>query len=397
MYRTWFGPHRFRNLLGNGGWPMTLTLRHAIDSSGKPVDITIADRVLDGVDTTAPTFDATGLVAVPGFIDVQTNGGIGHDFTVDPSSIWAVGAWLPSTGVTAFCPTIITAPPGAIERAQRAIGSRPDGYVGAEPLGLHIEGPHISVAKHGTHSVELLQDPAEWSASTDHIAIVTIAPELPGALALIRDLVARGVVVSIGHSAASAEAATAALDAGATLGTHIFNAMPPISAREPGIAGVLLTDPRAYFNVIVDDFHLAPETLRLLWTAGRERFVAITDAMAAAGMPDGTFAIGDIEVTMDNGAVRNRIGGLAGSSLTLDQGLRNIIDVTGASLAEASNAVSKHPADVLRIDDRGQLRPGAVGDVVLLDDLQVVTTIIGGSIVHSTCPNRMEGGADVAP
>jgi len=376
---------------------MTLTLRHAIDPSGDPVDITIAGRILDEVDASTPIFDATGLVAVPGFIDVQTNGGIGHDFTMDPSSIWEVGAWLPSTGVTAFCPTIITAPEGTIERAQLAIGSRPDGYVGAEPLGLHIEGPHISVAKHGAHSVELLQDPANWSSPIDHIAIVTIAPELSGALELIEDLTAVGVVVSIGHSAASAEIATLALDAGATLGTHILNAMPPILAREPGIAGVLLTDPRAYFNVIVDDFHLAPETLRLLWAAGHDRFVAITDAMAAAGMPDGTFAIGDVDVTLRNGAVRNSIGGLAGSSLTLDQGLRNIIDVTGASLAQASNAVSAHPAEVLRLADRGRLVPGAVGDVVLLDDLHVVATIIGGSIAHNKYPDRMEGGAIVAP
>jgi len=327
---------------------------------------------------------------IPGLIDIQTNGGIGHDFTAEPSSIWEVGAWLPSTGVTAFCPTIITAPRGAIAQAQEAMRSRPDDYLGAEPLGLHIEGPHISLAKHGTHSVELLREPDDWSESTDDIAIVTIAPELPGALDLIKTLTTSGVVVSIGHSAASAEIATAALDAGATLGTHILNAMPPITARDPGIAGVLLTDPRAYFNVIVDDFHLAPETMRLLWAAGNERFVAITDAMAAAGMPDGTFEIGDIKVTLDNGEVRNSIGGLAGSSLTLDQGLRNIMTVTGADLATASRTATAHPADVLKLHDRGRLAPGAIGDVVLLDDLRVVTTIVRGSIAFNRYPDRLE-------
>jgi N-acetylglucosamine-6-phosphate deacetylase len=377
---------------------MTLTLRGAIDASGGSVDMTISDRILDAVDTSTPIFDAVGLVAVPGFIDIQTNGGIGHDFTMEPSSIWEVGAWLPSTGVTAFCPTIITAPSGAIGQAQEAMRTRPDGYLGAEPLGLHVEGPHISVAKHGAHSVELLREPREWSESIDEIAIVTIAPELPGALDLIRELTAHDVVVSIGHSAASAEIATAALDAGATLGTHLLNAMPPITARDPGIAGVLLTDERAYFNVIVDDFHLAPETMRLMWAAGGDRFVAITDAMAAAGMPDGTFTIGDIDVTLSAGAVRNSTGGLAGSSLTLDQGLRNIIEVTGATLADASKAVSARPADVLRMEDRGRLLRGAVGDVVLLDDeLRVVTTIIGGSIVYNELPDRLEGMANVAP
>jgi N-acetylglucosamine-6-phosphate deacetylase len=376
---------------------MTVTIRGAMDASKQPLDITVSDRILDSIDPSSAVLDATGLVMLPGLIDIQTNGGIGHDFTMDPSSIWEVGAWLPSTGVTAFCPTIITAPPGAIAHAQGAIRSRPDGYLGAEPLGLHIEGPHISVAKHGAHSVELLREPGEWSESLDDIAIVTIAPELPGALDLIEHLTARGVVVSIGHSAASAQIANAALDAGATLGTHLLNAMPPITARDPGIAGVLLTDPRAYFNVIVDDFHLAPETMRLVWAAGSERFVAITDAMAAAGMPDGTFAIGDVDVTLSNGAVRNSIGGLAGSSLTLDQGLRNIMAVTGADLVAASQSATAHPADVLKLHDRGRLAPGAVGDVVLLDDLRVVATIVGGSIAFNRYPNRLEGSTHAAP
>jgi len=374
-----------------------LDIHGATDASGVRLDLTIADRIVATTQRSNRRFDATGLVMIPGLIDIQTNGGIGHDFTADPSSIWKVGAWLPSTGVTAFCPTIITAPRGAIARAQEAMRSRPDNYLGAEPLGLHIEGPHISLAKHGTHSVELLREPGDWSESIDDIAIVTIAPELPGALDLIKTLTTSGVVVSIGHSAASAEIATAALDAGATLGTHILNAMPPITARDPGIAGVLLTDPRAYFNVIVDDFHLAPETMRLLWAAGSERFVAITDAMAAAGMPDGTFEIGDIKVTLDNGEVRNSIGGLAGSSLTLDQGLRNIMAVTGADLATASRSATAHPADVLRLHDRGRLEPGAIGDVVLLDDLRVVTTIIGGSVAYNRYPERLEESDHAAP
>jgi N-acetylglucosamine-6-phosphate deacetylase len=374
-----------------------LYIHGAVDASGDRIELSVADRIVTTTARSDRRFDATGLVMLPGLIDIQTNGGIGHDFTMDPSSIWEVGAWLPSTGVTAFCPTIITARPGAIAQAQESIRSRPDGYLGAEPLGLHIEGPHISVARHGAHTVELLRAPGEWSESTDNLSIVTIAPELPGALDLIENLARSGVVVSIGHSAASAEVATAALDAGATLGTHLLNAMPPITARDPGIAGVLLTDPRAYFSVIVDDFHLAPETMRLFWAAGKDRFVAITDAMAAAGMSDGTFAIGDIDVTLSNGAVRNSIGGLAGSSLTLDQGIRNIIAVTGANLATASQSATSHPADVLKLHDRGTLVSGAIGDAVLLDDLQVVATIVGGSIAFNRYPERLEGPSHAAP
>lgn len=374
-----------------------MTIRGARDAAGEPMDLSLSARILDGIDPSLTVLDATGLVILPGFIDIQTNGGIGHDFTQDPASIWEVGAWLPSTGVTAFCPTIITAPPGTIAQAQEAMGRRPGEYLGAEPLGLHIEGPHISEAKHGAHTVGLLREPREWSESTEGIAIVTIAPELPGALDLIRDLTASGVVVSIGHSAATAEIASAALDAGATLGTHLLNAMPPITAREPGIAGVLLTDPRAYFGVIVDDHHLAAETMRLMWAVGSDRFIAVTDAMAAAGMPDGSFAIADIEVTLSDGAVRNRSGGLAGSSLTLDEGLRNIQEVTGTSLEAASRSVTAHPADVLGLRHRGRLAPGAVGDVVLLEGHRVVTTIIGGSIVFNRYPERLKGSINAAP
>ena len=374
-----------------------LDIRGGVDAEGDRLDLTVAGRITASSDVSEQRFDATGLVVLPGLIDIQTNGGIGYDFTNDPSSIWEVGAWLPSTGVTAFCPTIITAPSGAIADAQEAIRSRPADYLGAEPLGLHIEGPHISEARHGAHSVELLKMPGDWSESTDDIAIVTIAPELPGALDLIEELTSKGVVVSIGHSEASAQVATAALDSGATLGTHLLNAMPPIAARDPGIAGVLLTDPRAYFNVIVDDVHLAPETMRLLWAASSERFVAITDATAAAGMPDGSFAIGDIDVTLTDGAVRNSTGGLAGSSLTLDNGVRNIMAVTGASLSEASRAATVHPAAVLRLPDRGSLVPGSVGDVVLLDDLQVVATVVGGSIAFNSIPDRLEGPFHGAP
>lgn len=391
MHRTRRSSHRFRDVLWISCSTVTLTIRGAVDASNRPLDLTVSERIEDTIDPTSAELDATGLVILPGFIDIQTNGGIGHDFTQNPSSIWEVGAWLPRTGVTAFCPTIITAPPGTISRAQVAIRSRPDGYLGAEPLGLHIEGPHISVAKHGAHSVELLRDPGEWSESTDDIAIVTIAPELPGALDLIRHLTQSGVVVSIGHSDASANIATAALDAGATLGTHLLNAMAPISARDPGIAGVLLTDPRAYFSVIVDDVHLAPETLRLLWSAGSERFVAITDATAAAGMPDGRFAIGDIDVTLSNGAVRSTSGGLAGSSLTLDQGLGNIMAVTGASLASAAESMTTHPADALHLHDRGRLVPGAVGDVVLLEGTAVAATIARGTVAYVKDPDRVKG------
>ncbi|MEN8238208.1 MAG: N-acetylglucosamine-6-phosphate deacetylase [Actinomycetota bacterium] len=376
---------------------MTLSIRGAIDSSGARLDLTVGDRIMSVEDPSSTVLDATGLTPLAGFIDIQTNGGFGHDFTQDPRSIWTVGEILPSTGVTAFCPTIITAAEGTIEQAQAAIAARPEGYRGAEPLGLHIEGPHLSEARHGTHPLGLLRPPSEWRSSTEDVAIVTIAPELPGALDLIGRLVADGIVVSIGHSAAPTDIAREALDAGATLGTHLLNAMEPIRGREPGIAGVLLTDHRARFGLIVDDIHLAPETVRLAWAAASERLILITDAIAAAGMADGTFEIGGIEVTLRDGAVRNTDGDLAGSSLTMDRAVRNLADTTGADLASAARCATRNPADALGIADRGSLEVDSTGDVVLLDGYEVAATIVRGTVAYLREPDRLKGALHASP
>jgi N-acetylglucosamine-6-phosphate deacetylase len=376
---------------------MSLAIIGACDPAGRGIELTVGERIESAHTGSDRRIDATGLVALPGFIDIQTNGGVGHDFTQDPASIWEVGAWLPSTGVTAFCPTIITAPTGAIERAQAAMRSRPEGYIGAEPVGLHIEGPLLSVARHGTHPIDLLRQPAEWRMPVEDVAIVTLAPELPGALELIGALVAQGVVVSIGHSHASTDVARAALDAGATLGTHLFNAMDPISGREPGIPGVLLTDERARFGLIVDDIHLAPETVQLAWAAGSHRLILITDAIAAAGMTDGTYEIGDIRVTLHDGAVRNMNGDLAGSSLTMDRAVGNLARTVGSDLARVALCATRNPAEALSLGDRGNLDQGSYADIVLLDGFEVAATIVQGNIAYLKEPKRMKGPLHASP
>lgn len=357
-----------------------LTIRGAVDAAGHPVEIAISDGLIVGRKIDSPIIDAGGLTAVPGFIDIQVNGGWGHDFTENPASIWDVGSLLPSTGVTAFCPTIITAPHDRIEAAQKAMLNRPDGYIGAEPIGLHLEGPHLSHEGRGTHPSQHLVDPADTRILPDQVAIATLAPELDGALDLITKLVMGDIVVSIGHSAATAEQSKAAIDAGATLGTHIFNAMPPIGGRTPGIAGTLLTDKRVRFGVIVDNVHLADETVKLIWLAAPDRVILVTDSIAAMGMPSGQYDIGGIPVTVANGAVRNADGNLAGSVLTMDEGLRNIVSTAGVSLDVAIKALTSTPAAALNRPDIGSLEPGSRGDVVLMSDGEVVCTVVGGNV-----------------
>jgi N-acetylglucosamine-6-phosphate deacetylase len=193
----------------------------------------------------ASRIDATGLTLVPGFIDLQLNGAFGHDFTADPETIWPAAAGLPRYGITAFLPTIITSPLEQVAAGLRVVtGGRPEDFRGATPLGLHAEGPFLNLRKKGAHNQEYLRPPtaeavADWSPGSG-MRLVTMAPELPGALDVIKTLTARGVVVSTGHSMATYDEAVAGFDAGARYGTHLFNAMPSLGHRDPGLPGALL-------------------------------------------------------------------------------------------------------------------------------------------------------------
>ncbi len=196
----------------------------------------------------AQRIDATGRLLVPGYIDLQFNGAFGHDFTADPATIWPVSAMLPRYGVTSYLPTIITSPLETINHARRVLlQERPSTYRGAEPLGLHVEGPFLNPLKKGAHNPIYLQTPdpalvAGWSP-TSGVRLVTLAPELPGALPVIAALASRGVVVSAGHSMATYDQALAGFAAGLRYGTHLFNAMSPLDHRQPGLPGALLSDP----------------------------------------------------------------------------------------------------------------------------------------------------------
>ena len=335
--------------------------------------------------------DAGGHFLAPGFLDLQVNGGFGLDFTADPAAIWAVGAQLPRYGVTSFLPTIITAPLVVSRAAQEVLlAGPPSGYRGAIPLGLHIEGPFLHPAKKGAHNPAHLRLPspelvADWSPATG-VALVTLAPELPGALETIAALAARGVVVSAGHSTATIAQAQAGFAAGVRYGTHLFNAMPALHHREPGLAAALLNAPQLTVGLIADNIHVHPELMRLVWQVlGPERLNLVSDAMAALGMVPGQYVLGDYAVTVTESDARLADGTLAGVILPVDGCLRTLIRCTGCRVEDGLATVTSTPADLLGLARKGRLAPGADADLVLLDgDLRVMKTWVGGELMDTS-------------
>lgn len=337
---------------------------------------------------TAVRLDARGLHLVPGFIDLQVNGGFGHDFTDNPQTIWPVARRLPAYGVTSFLPTIITSPLENMAAAMKVWADAPPQFAGAWPLGLHLEGPFLHPAKKGAHNPAHLRPPdvtavPHWSLENG-VRLVTLAPELPGADGLIRALVERGVVVSAGHSTATFAEAQAGFAAGIRYGTHLFNAMPGWHHREPGLAGALLADGRLTVGFIADGEHVHPSLAAVVWRLlGNGRLNLITDAMAALGMPPGRYKLGDFDVAVDATTARLPDGTLAGCILSLDAALRNLMRFTGCTLAEALPTITSTPANLLNLPHKGRITPGSDADLVLLTpDLQVQATIIGGEIVY---------------
>ncbi len=339
----------------------------------------------------ARLIDATGFLVVPGFIDLQFNGGFGADFTAEPATIWQVAAQLPRYGVTAFLPTIITSPLSRVSQAQEVVVyGRPAGYRATVPLGLHVEGPFLNPQKKGAHNPAYLRQPdlgvvADWSPEQG-VRLVTLAPELPGALPMVEALAGRGVLVSAGHSMATYAEAMAAFDAGIRYGTHLFNAMPNLLHREPGLPGALLTDDRPVAGLIADGIHTHPAIVRLIWAClGSQRLNLVTDAMAALGMAPGMHLLGDFEVQVDATSARLADGILAGSILALDQALRNLMAFTGCPLPQALATITTTPARALSLaHSLGRIAPGYNADLVLLDsELTVRNTIVAGEVVFA--------------
>ena len=342
------------------------------------------------VPTGAEVVDAGGCVVVAGFVDLQCNGAGGIDLTSAPEQVWEVAALLPRYGVTSWLPTIVTSPADVPARALAALSRPPTGLDDqaiAAPLGLHLEGPFLAMARRGVHDPRHLAEPlgdggraAAWSREAG-VAMVTLAPELPGALDLADGLLRRGVVVAAGHSDATAEQAVAAADRGVTVVTHLFNAMAPLHHRAPGLAGAALTDPRWRCGVIADGLHLDPAVVALAWNALGERLVLVTDAVAALGAPPGPVRLAGATVEATGDGVRLPDGTLAGSDLSMDLAVRNLVAFARCSLRDAAAAASAAPASVLGLADRGRLEPGAIADVVVLTPRgDVVATVVRGVV-----------------
>lgn len=336
----------------------------------------------DDHDTTP--IDGSGLIVSPGLIDIQINGGFGHDFTQDPTTIWEVGRRLPELGVTAFAPTVVTSPGEVTDLAIDVVANRrPEDYLGAEVIGLHFEGPWISPEMHGAHNIDHIVAPdpevARRWANSGVVRIVTVAPETPGAFDVIRLLTNNGVVVSVGHTAADFDTAARAFAEGATLATHLFNQMTPLHHREPGVVAAALLFAQ-HCLLIIDGLHIADGALEIAWRLlGPERAVLVTDAMAALGLGNGTYPLGDGPVTVGDNGPRTADGRLAGSVVTLPVAIANLVSSTSAGTNEAIRCATSGPATALALADRGGLAPGARADVTLLDgNLEVVATYVGG-------------------
>jgi N-acetylglucosamine-6-phosphate deacetylase len=362
-----------------------------------PRDLLLADGLVLATDAealalggSARTVDGRGLSAAPGFVELQVNGVAGHDFTSEPGAMWAsdVHAALAATGVTAFLPTVVTAPRGTVDGALDAWAAGSATAGAPSPLGVHVEGPYLAPTRHGAHDPHLLRDPdgaevARWLAS-GALRVLTLAPELPDALDVIESVVAGGAVASVGHTEADAATTRRAIEAGARYATHLFNAMAPLTHREPGATGALLDDERVTLGLIADGVHLDPAILRLVARRAPGRVTLVSDAMAAVGMGDGVHSLAGRSVTVRGGRATLEDGTLAGSAAALDACLRFYADATG-SWSAAIEAVTGTPSRLLGLEAaRGSLRPGSVADVVLLDpNGRPRTTIIGGAVAWS--------------
>lgn len=341
------------------------------------------------------TVDASGLTVAPGFIDTHFHGYAGVDFTLARSDdALRVAQEVVRHGVTGFLASLVAAPRDVLLKALSELAAaieRQKPGSGARILGIHLEGPYLNPQMRGAMDPRFFREPsvAELSeyfeASRRHLKQITVAPELPGAIELIRRAVEMGVTVSLGHTDATYEEAVKAVLAGASKATHIFNQMRHFHHREPGVAFALLEQPNVFIEVIADLVHLHPATVRLVASlAGPGRTVLITDAVAATGLPDGEYTLGGLKIVVRGGVSRLAdTGVLAGSTLTMDRAVANMVKL-GYSLADALRMASTTPALSIGLGGRlGVVAPGYLADLVLLDEkLRVAKTIVGGVEVY---------------
>ncbi|GCE05257.1 N-acetylglucosamine-6-phosphate deacetylase [Dictyobacter aurantiacus] len=384
----------------------TLQGAHLVDAT---MDVERGSVVVDGTQIQAVgqddgaeglRIDASDSIILPGFIEVHTHGGGGFNLhTTDVEEVRSYRRWIPTTGVTSFLVTVVGTPNALPEaQLQTAVAAIEQAHQNssepsAEPIGIFLEGPYISVKKRGAHPPIWLRIPDEKETerilklTRGYLRLLTIAPELPGAHDMIRRLVEEGVTVSIGHTDSDYEQAREAIQLGITHATHCFNAMRQLEHRDPGPLAAIVQAEQVLGELIGDGVHVHPAMMDMLVRMlGSQRTVVVTDALAGAGMTDATFEFAGQQARVICGAARLEDGTLTGSVLTMDQALRNMLDMTPISLSDASGMLSLNPARSAQVKDRkALLRAGYDADLVIYDrSLQLQATICRGQVCYAT-------------
>lgn len=370
-------------LIGNVLAPEPVGRVAVVVGSGKILEVVRSPRVED---LPRARREVPGHIC-PGFIDLQINGAFGVEVRPDPEALAKLARELPKTGTTSFLPTAVSWPAERYDSFLEALKdvSRPPG---ANILGAHVEGPFLAPTRRGVHDPANLRpvdlDLTKRLVACGMVRMMTLAPELPGARDAIQLLTDGGSVASAGHTDASYEEVLRAIDTGISMGTHLYNAMSPFTHRAPGAVGALLADDRIRVGIIADGIHVHEGALRVAYRQkGPEGLALVTDAMEAVGMPPGEYELSGRKVRLEDGEVRLPDGTLAGSALTMDQAVRNAVELLRISLQAAVSMATQTPAEILGMPGKGRIVPGADADLVLLaPDGAVYETIVGGETVY---------------
>ncbi len=391
------------------GRPILITGGRALMPDGSFVDAAIVvDRGRIAAIGPAPAdfegdiADVAGAMVVPGLIETHVHGALEHDvMDASAAAIGAIASHLAAHGVTAWLPTTVACPGSALDRILATVdAARVDEGDGARVLGAHLESNFLAAKYKGAQPEAWLRAPADTELREvierhrAAIRVVTLAPELPGALDLVRDLVAWGIVVAVGHSDATYDQVLAAVDAGARRVTHLCNAQRPFHHREPGVVGAGLVCDALWTEIIADLVHVHPAGLQIARRCkGAERLMLVSDALRGSGLPPGTYELGGQATVLDGRVAKLADGTIAGSTITLDRAVANMVAAGGATPGEAFTMASAAPAASLGLDDRGAISPGRRADLAVFDAAFVcLGTLIGGEWVHGR-PNHVPTGA----
>lgn len=363
-----------------------------LEDSIKELNVFYEDGKITEVSNREPAdenvIDAKGLYVAPGMIDVHTHGRNGSDTMYatfkDLNNISTAAL---KTGVTSFLPTTMTMPAEDIKKAIGAAYDSKDKVEGAKILGMHLEGPFFSVKYKGAQPEECMIAPTVENYLSfagehpDFVKKISLAPEIEGAVDLVKYLTKQGVVVSMGHTDASYEEAVKAIEAGATSGTHTYNAMTPLKHREPGVVGAVMLHDQVYAELILDGVHVSFPAAKVLATMkGADKLILITDSLEAADLPDGVYELGTQKVYVKDGQARLKEGNLAGSTADLNACVRNAHKHLNVPLYQAIGYATKNPADHLGLKDYGRIKEGCVADMILIDDdINIHSVILNGT------------------